>query len=112
MSLQDLVKEAEKVYHKREMDEERRERERKKEAEEREDRRDRKGEKNLNRILATVVGEREMRGTERENRQGTWATQGREDPKVLKPHDHFWQKISVHTVKRRDTGLEIVLRRG
>ena len=37
LSLQDLVKEAEKVYHKRETEEERRERE-KREAEERENR--------------------------------------------------------------------------
>lgn len=56
-SLQDLVKEAEKVYHKRETEEERQERERK-EAEERERRRDKRQEKNLTRILAAVVSER------------------------------------------------------
>ena len=59
LSLQNLVKEAEKVYHKRETDEERRERDKKKLKKER------IGEtgnekKNLTRILAAVVGEREM----------------------------------------------------
>lgn len=58
-TLQDLVKEAEKVYHKRETEEERRERE-KKEVEERESRRDRRQEKNLTRILAAVVGDRKL----------------------------------------------------
>nr|AGP25479.1 gag protein [Mus caroli] len=56
-TLQDLVKEAEKVYHKRETEEEKQERE-KKEIEERENRRDRRQERNLTRILAAVVGER------------------------------------------------------
>lgn len=58
LSLQDLVREAERVYHKRETDEERRERE-KKEAEERENRRDRRQERNLTRILAAVVSYKE-----------------------------------------------------
>lgn len=53
-TLQDIVKEAEKVYNKRETEEERRERE-KKEAEAREDKRDRRQERNLTRILAAVV---------------------------------------------------------
>lgn len=56
-ALQDLVKEAVKVYHKRETEEEKQERE-KREAEERENRRDRRQERNLTRILAAVVGER------------------------------------------------------
>nr|QJT93252.1 gag protein [Syconycteris australis gammaretrovirus] len=56
-SLQDLVREAEKVYHKRETEEERQERE-KKETEERERRRDKRQEKNLTRILAAVVSDR------------------------------------------------------
>lgn len=59
-TLQDLVKEAEKVYHKRETEEERQERE-KKEAEEKEKRRDRRQERNLTRILAAVVGDRGSR---------------------------------------------------
>ena len=54
-TLQDLVKEAEKVYHKRETEEEKHERE-KKEAEERENRHDRCQERNLTKILAAVVG--------------------------------------------------------
>jgi hypothetical protein len=54
--LQDLVKEAEKVYHKRETEEEKQERE-KKEAEERENQRERWQERNLTKILAAVVGE-------------------------------------------------------
>ena len=49
-TLQDLVKEAEKVYHKRETEEEKQERE-KKEAEERENRRDRCQERNLTKIF-------------------------------------------------------------
>jgi hypothetical protein len=55
-TLQDLVKEAEKVYHKRETEEEKQERE-KKEAEERENRHERQQERNLTKILAAVVGE-------------------------------------------------------
>ncbi|SFW07439.1 Gag P30 core shell protein [Chlamydia abortus] len=57
-TLQDLVKEAEKVYHKRETEEERQERE-KKEIEERENRRDRRQERNLSKILAAVVNDRQ-----------------------------------------------------
>jgi hypothetical protein len=61
-TLQDLVKEAEKVYHKRETKEEKQERE-KKEAEERENRRERRQERNLTKILAAVVGgERSEKG--------------------------------------------------
>ncbi|XP_058387550.1 uncharacterized protein LOC131398241 [Diceros bicornis minor] len=52
--LRDVIKEAEKVYHKRESEEEKRERERR-EAEEREDRRDRRREKKLTKILAAVI---------------------------------------------------------
>jgi hypothetical protein len=55
MTLQDLVKEAEKVYHKRETEEEKRERE--KREEERENKRGRRQERNLSKILAAVVGE-------------------------------------------------------
>lgn len=58
-TLRDLVKEAEKVYHKRETEEEKRERE-KKEAEERENRRDRRQERNLTKILAAVVGDKRI----------------------------------------------------
>jgi hypothetical protein len=67
MALQDLVREAEKVYHKRETDEEKKERE-KCEEEERENKRDRRQEKNLSRILAIVIGEHE-RSSKAENRQ-------------------------------------------
>ena len=49
------MKEAEKVYHKRETEEEKQERE-KKEAEERENRHDCHQERNLTKILAAVVG--------------------------------------------------------
>lgn len=56
-TLQDLVKEAERVYHRRETEEEKQERE-KREAEERENRRERRQERNLTRILAAVVGEK------------------------------------------------------
>lgn len=47
-----------------------------KEAEERENRRDRRQERNLTRILVTVVGEKEKTGP----RQGTWATK---DPRRI-----------------------------
>ena len=57
----DLVKEAEKVFHKRDTKEEKKEREGR-EAEEREERRVRKQERNLTRILAAVVGEKEKTG--------------------------------------------------
>ena len=50
-TLQDLVKEAEKVYHKRE-NEEKKEQRKEKEREERENKRDHKQEKNLTWILA------------------------------------------------------------
>lgn len=56
LTVKDLVKEAEKVYHKRETEEEKKERERK-EREEREDERDRRRDENLTRILAAVVPE-------------------------------------------------------
>lgn len=57
-TLRDLVKEAEKVYHKRETEEERQERE-KREREDREDKRDRRQERNLTKILAAVIGKTE-----------------------------------------------------
>jgi hypothetical protein len=59
-TLRDLVKEAEKVFHKRETEDERKERE-KKEAEDRESRRDRRQERNLTRIMAAVIGEGQLR---------------------------------------------------
>ncbi|KAK1338204.1 LOW QUALITY PROTEIN: hypothetical protein QTO34_001318 [Cnephaeus nilssonii] len=62
-TLQDLVKEAEKVYHKRETEEEKEQR-KEKEREERENKRDRKQEKNLTRILAAVVSERDQERTQ------------------------------------------------
>jgi AcrR family transcriptional regulator len=52
MALQDLVREAEKVYHKRETEEKK---------EERENKRDRRQKRNLSRILAAVVGEHKGR---------------------------------------------------
>ena len=55
-TLQDRVPEAEKVYHKRETEEEKQERE-KKEAEERENWRDHRPERNLPKILPAVIGE-------------------------------------------------------
>ena len=67
MALQDLVREAAKVFNQRETEEEKKEREKCKE-EERENRRDRRQERNLSRILATVVGECEGRGRS-ENKQ-------------------------------------------
>lgn len=63
-TLQDLVKEAEKVYHRRETEEERMERE-KREREEREDKRDRERDRTLTKILAAVVEDKRERATER-----------------------------------------------
>ena len=62
-TIRDVVKEAEKVYHKREVEDEKQERE-KREKREDEDRRDRK--RLLTRILATVVG-RDRRGRNRQS---------------------------------------------
>ncbi|XP_067592364.1 uncharacterized protein [Pseudorca crassidens] len=58
-SLQELVKEADKVYNKRETEEEKEER-KQKEQEAREIRRDKRQERNLSKILATVVGGRNI----------------------------------------------------
>ena len=58
----DLVKEAENVFHNQETKEEKKEREGGREAEEREERRVHKQERNLTRILAAVVGEKEKTG--------------------------------------------------
>lgn len=55
-TLQDLVKEAEKVYHKRETEEEK-ELRKEKEREEREEKREKREEKRLTRILAAAIGE-------------------------------------------------------
>ena len=64
-SLQDLVKEADKIFNKRETPEEREERLRKMQ-EEREDKRDKRRNKELSRILATVVHNKQItsQGTE------------------------------------------------
>lgn len=84
-SLRDLVKEAEKVYHKRETEEEKQERE-KREREEREDIRDQRRERNLTKILAAVVRDR---GSEREVRQtghlGRREVRPEEKKKIPKP---------------------------
>ena len=71
--LRDLVREAEKVYYRRETEEEKEQR-KEKEREEREERRDRRQEKNLTKILAAVVEgkssrEREEREERRDRRQ-------------------------------------------
>ncbi|XP_062950944.1 uncharacterized protein LOC134376272 [Cynocephalus volans] len=79
-SLQDLVKEAEKVYHKRETEEERQERE-KKETEERERRRDKRQEKNLTRILATVVSDKRFT----DKQKGTLSNRARPTPRDKRP---------------------------
>lgn len=64
-SLQDLVKEADKVYNKRETEEAEEER-RRKEQEERHSKRDRRQKKNLSRILATVVRHKDQRDRRRQ----------------------------------------------
>ena len=68
LSLQDLVKEAEKVYHKRETEEEKRERE-KREDEERKSRRDKRLERNLTRVVAAFAGDKEVYRKGRGSRQ-------------------------------------------
>lgn len=79
LSLKDLVKEAEKVYHKRETEEEKQERE-KKEAEERENRRDRRQERNLTKILAAVVGENGERRRYESRKTGYLGNEARRPP--------------------------------
>lgn len=59
--MQDLVKEANKVYNKREKEEEKEER-RQKEQEAREVKREKRQDWNLTRILATMVGEKKAQG--------------------------------------------------
>lgn len=64
-TIRDIVREAEKVYHKRETEEEKQERE-EREKKEDEDRRDKRQEETLTRILAAVV-DRERRGRFRQS---------------------------------------------
>ena len=66
--LRDLVKEAEKVYYKRETEEEREQR-KEREREEREERRNKRQEKNLTKILAAVVEGKNNRERERDFRK-------------------------------------------
>ncbi|GAB1294990.1 hypothetical protein APTSU1_001022400 [Apodemus speciosus] len=82
-TLQDLMKEAEKVYHKRETEEEKQERE-KKEAEEKERRRDKRQERNLTRILAAVVSDRGSR----ERQTGNLGNRGALGQRVPKKKGH------------------------
>ncbi|XP_042534598.1 uncharacterized protein LOC122107079 [Dipodomys spectabilis] len=71
LSLQDLLKEAERIYNKRETPEEREERLRK-EAEERESARDRKRTKEMSKLLATIVsGQQQEQGRQKGDKPGT-----------------------------------------
>ncbi|XP_029426643.1 uncharacterized protein LOC115072836 [Nannospalax galili] len=67
--LQDLLREAERIYNKRETQEEREERQRR-EAEDRENARDRRRNKELSRILATVVRDKEESRGDRKGGRG------------------------------------------
>ena len=83
-TLRDVVREAEKVYHKRETEDEKQERE-KRERREEEDRREKRQEKVLTRILATTV--EKGRGRARQPgdlRDEKW--QGPRRPRRDKPH--------------------------
>lgn len=102
-TLQDLVKEAEKVFHKRETEDEKKERE-KKEAEDRENRRDRRQERNLTRILAAVVGEGQLR-RDRSGNLGNWREARIADP------NPSWKRTSVRIAKKGDIGFGNAQRR-
>ena len=102
-TLQDLVKEAEKVYHKRETEEEKQERE-EKEVEERENRHERQQDRNLTKILAAVVGGKIQRRVS----QGTCAT-GQEDPQENR--DLHLRKTNAHTARKKNIGPETAQKR-
>lgn len=78
-TIKDVVREAERVYHKRETEEERQERE-KREKREDEDRRDKKQEKTLTRILATVVDKDKRNRIRQTGDLGDRKRQGPGDP--------------------------------
>lgn len=92
LTLQDLVKEADKVFHKRETEEEKEQR-KEKEREKRENIRDKKRNQELTKILAAVVGKTGAhgKGDRKENNLGPWRRL---------PLD----QISVPTAKTRDIG--------
>ncbi|KAK1337341.1 hypothetical protein QTO34_001967 [Cnephaeus nilssonii] len=73
LALTDLVKEAEKVYYKRETEEEkeqRKEKEREEKEKQREKEKERRQEKQLTRILAVAIGDKPRQNTLQQNRQG------------------------------------------
>ena len=104
-TLQDLLKEAEKIFNKRETQEERedhirREKEERedrlrKEAEEKENARDRKRNRELNRILATAVQGQDSR-----------KAAGWENEEAL-----AWNATNVPTARKEGTGQRTALRR-
>lgn len=69
LALKDLVKEAEKVYHKRETEEEKEQRQ-EKERQEQEKQREKREEKRLTRILAAAVGEKTGQKKKQEGQKG------------------------------------------
>lgn len=91
-TLQDLVKEAEKVYHKRETEEEKQERE-EKEVEEREIRHERQQDRNLTKILAAVVGgESSEKGQSGNLRNRTRRPPGEQRPPLEKDQCTYCKK--------------------
>ena len=91
-TLQDLVKEAEKVYHKRETEEEKQERE-DKEVEERENRHEGQQDRNLTKILAAVVGgESSEKGQSGYLRNRARRPPGEQRPPLEKDHCTYCKK--------------------
>ncbi|XP_054565836.1 formin-1-like [Eptesicus fuscus] len=100
LTLRDLVKEADKVFHKRETEEEKEER-KEKEREEREDARDKKRNKELTKILATVVDS----GKKQKEKGGSTGPRPSLDPNqcaYCKEHGHWKKDCS----KRPKKGLQ------
>lgn len=79
-TIRDVVKEAEKVYHKRETEEEKQKREKREKTED-EERKERRQEKNLTRILAAVVVEGRCQGTGRLRQTGNLGDNRRQGPR-------------------------------
>lgn len=97
-TIRDVVREAEKVYHKRETEEEKQERE-KREKREDEDRRDKKQEKTLTRILAAVVDKDRRDRIRQTGDLGDGKWQGPRRPRRDRP-----QGTGLMNFPRRDKG--------
>lgn len=101
-TLQDLVKEAEKVYHKRETEEEKEQR-REKEREERELKREKRQEKNLTRILAAVASEKQPgKGRNRQGNLGDRPPLDKDQCAYCKERGHWKRECPKRQDKRTE----------